>query len=224
MKRSFFIGPLIACSFTVPLAAETNRVETPDGCTPVATVMKTVCQATTVFRCANSIESHTYQNGEHAVIHEYQPNWDMVGFRFAGFAGASMTAIAGSRDDTNLNELIKTGQTEENGKFVMNTRMIKDRPYVLSGQVSLSEDVAEFGGAAFRTGSIKRLFEREPGAGGMAFEVDIYVSEDPDLFIEGSWTRSVFGSETEMFDQTPYAIAWPGEDGFLATMPDQGCE
>lgn len=224
MKMSSLIAVPFLALIAAPGDLRAETVAVPEGCTAVATVLKSLCQATTIFECGASREAHTFRDGEPTVVHVYTPDWKMTEFRFAGFSGASMTAVPGTVANTRLEELLDTGTSEEAGDFVMNTRMIKDRPYTMSGRIEMAEDEPELGGAVFKKARMFRLFELKPGAGGMEFEIDLYISGDPDVFIEGSWTRSVSGSEKEMFDQTPYDVVWPGEENFMAVRSEQGCE
>ncbi len=207
-----------------PLPARAGTAAIPENCSAIATALKTSCHATTIFDCGASREAHTYRADEHMVVHVYSPAWELTEFRYAGFEGLRMTAIPGTGVNTRLDQLLQAGSAEETGQFVLNTGMIKDRGYTLSGHIEMTGENPDLGGTVFRKARMHRTFEVKPGAGGMYFRIDLYVSTDPDLFVEGNWARSVFGSEMEEFDQTPYAIAWPGDDGFLATRSERGCD
>lgn len=214
----------IAAALVFANGSAQAEVAIPEGCTPIATVLKTECHATTLMECGARREAHGYKDGELLVVHEYSPAWELIEFRYAGFSGASMTAVPGTVANMQIETLLETGRSEESGEFLMNTGMIKDRSYTLSGHIELTGETVELGNTQFQKALITRLFETKPGAGGMVFTIDMYVSPERDVLVEADWTRSVFDSETELFNQTPYHLAWPGEDGFLADKPEQGCE
>lgn len=209
----FIVSPVLA-----------NEVAVPEGCMAIATVYKTSCHATTMFDCGASKEAHTFRSDVPLVVHVYTPDWEMTGFRFAEIEGASMESIPDTGANTNLAQLLTTGKSEEAGQFLMNTGVVKDRKYFLSGQIELKDETVEFGEEKYQQALMHRIFEPKPGAGGMDFEIDVYYSPEKDLLIEGTWSRSIFGSPKETFDQTPYRVLWPGEEGFLATRSEQGCE
>lgn len=224
MKRSQLAAVAMTGLMLMPGAVWAETVPVPEGCTPIATALKTSCHATTLLDCGATREAHTFRDGEPIVVHVYTPEWEMTEFRFAAFSGARMTAVPGTGANTELDVLLDSGRSEESGSFLMNTPMIEDRPFTMRGHIDLTDETPELGGIPFRKARMYRSFEREPGDGNMSFELDIYVAPESDLFIEGSWTRSVRGGTQEAFDQTPYHVAMPGETGFLAVRSEQGCE
>ncbi|TMM52682.1 hypothetical protein [Sulfitobacter sabulilitoris] len=205
-------------------ASADDQMVLPAGCTAIATVQKSQCHATTVLDCGDRKEAHTFQDGGYRVIHVYKPDWEMTEFRFAEMGGARMTAVPDTGSNIRLSELLETGSSEEDGVFLLNTGVIRDRKYTLEGRVELTGEDVDIGGATFKKGRIYRTFALKPGAGGLEFEVDLYVSPERDLMFEASWQRSIFGNNLETFDQAPVSIAWPGDAGFMATRPEVGCE
>ncbi|WP_371224894.1 hypothetical protein [Roseovarius sp. 2305UL8-3] len=201
-----------------------NEIPVPEGCTPVVTVMKNSCFATTLFDCGASKEAHSYTDGKLQIIHDYNADWELKEFRLISMNDARMTAVPGTGANMKIKELLEIGSVEENGDFLFNTGVIEDRKYNLDGRVELSDNIVTLSDVPFRKGRIYRTFELEPGAGGLDFEMDLYVSSDPDLVIEASWQRSIKGNNVEAFDLTPQSLIWPGEAGFLTDRSEFGCE
>lgn len=200
------------------------QVAIPPQCQPIATVLKASCNATTLIDCGSSREAHTYRKGKLQVVRVFTSDWRMTEFRQPGFSGMRMTAVPGTLANTNIPALLNAGWSQEAGRFTLSTRMIENRPYVLTGHIELTGETEFLGGVWFQKARAYRVFETEIGGGGMEFEIDMYVSAKRNLMFEADWTRSVFGSERERFTQTPFGLAWPGEPGFMATESEADCD
>ncbi|MDU9006077.1 hypothetical protein [Sedimentitalea todarodis] len=199
------------------------QVAVPADCKAIATVLKTSCYATTLFDCGESREAHTYHEGKLQVVHAFTPAWELTEFRQPGFSGMKMSAVPGTVANTNIAALLEAGWSQETGQFTLSTRMIENRPYVLTGRIELTEETVALGGIEFRKARMFRVFETDIGTGGMEFEIDIYLSPERDILFEADWSRSVFGSNQEHFAQTPFHLAWPGQPGFLSTKSGGKC-
>lgn len=221
------VGPLafavICAAALLGFGTARAQVAVPANCRAIATVLKTSCYATTLIDCGISREAHTYHKGKPQVVHAYTSKWETTEFRQPGFSGMKMTAVPGTVANTNITALLEAGWSQEAGKFTLSTRMIKNRPYVLTGRIELTDETVTLGGVEFRKARMYRVFETEIGTGGMEFEIDIYLSPERNIMFEADWTRSVFGSDQEHFVQTPIHLAWPGEPGFLSTSSGEAC-
>ncbi len=220
----FFTAFLLPVLLAGQSGLAADQIPVPEGCTPLVTVMKNSCFATTVMDCGTSKEAHSYTDGDLQIIHAYAPDWQLEEFRLVSMNGASMTAVPETGSNMKIQELLENGRVEESGEFLFNTGVIEDRKYNMVGRVELSGEDVDLSGVSFKQGRIFRTFELQPGAGGMDFEMDLYVSSNPDLVIEASWQRSIMGNNLETFDLTPLSLAWPGEHGFLADRSEVGCD
>lgn len=224
MKKTLqFAGVSLLALMTAPGGLQAQTAPVPEGCTPLVTVLKNSCVATTVFDCGDTRLAHTYETGVLTAINVYTPEWEFSEFRYPEEDSVRMVYVEGSGSSLALDQLWDSGETPSSGQFLVSTRVIRDRNYTMSGRNELTGE-ATLNGVPFRTGKIYRLFEITPGNGGLEFETEIYVSRDKDLFLEGAWRRSISGNNLEVFDHTPYALAMPDDAGFLADRSEQGCE
>ncbi|MEY8827393.1 hypothetical protein AB9K34_03075 [Sedimentitalea sp. XS_ASV28] len=205
----------------VPAAAQ---IPVPADCRAIATVLQASCNATTLLDCGVSREAHTYQKGELQIVRVFTPDWKLTEFRDPGFGDMRMTAVPGTVSNTNIPALLSAGWSQESGRFTLSTRMIDNRSYVLSGYIELTGETEFLGGVRFQKARIHRSYETDFGAGGMEFEIDMYVSAERDLMFEAAWSRSVFGSKREYFAYTPFGLAWPGQEGFMAAESEADCD
>jgi hypothetical protein len=222
MKATFWAMTVLTFGTTGSVYAQTAAV--PEGCDAVATIQKQSCFATTVFECADGKQVNSYQNDELQSIHFHSSTWQIVSFLMIEMGNAEMRAIESSGSNTNLNAAMDAGVETESGKFLLNTGVIKDREYTMSGTLTMSGETLDLNGVTFAKGSVSRVFEINPGDGGLGFDAEIYYAPDLDLFVEGKWTRSMFGDTQQSFDQTPVGLSLPGDSGFLATKSEVGCE
>lgn len=223
MKTLQLAGLALSASMMASGGAWAQQVPVPESCTPLVTVLKNSCVSTTVFDCGATRVAHTYASGAQVAIHVYASDWEFSEFRYPEENSVRMVFVEGSGSSVALDSLWESGETPADGQFLMSTGVIKDRAYTMSGRNELTGETT-ISDVPFRSGKIFRLFELTPGGGGLAFETDIYVSRDQDLFIEGAWQRTVFGNNLEVFDHTPYALAMPGDAAFLSDRSERGCE
>ena len=224
MKNQIPILSVLSFTALVGTALAADQVAVPNGCAPLATIHKAMCHTTTMMDCGDRREAWTYNNGEPIVVHVYASDWDMKQFRYADGQALQMTAVPNSGSTMDLADAVASGSVPETGVFLMSTNIIKDRKYTLDGRIEMPGETVDLNGVSFYKGRIYRTFELKPGAGGLEFEVDVYVAQDRDLIFEASWQRSIFGNNLEVFDQTPHAVYFAGEAGFLAAKPEIGCE
>ncbi len=137
-----------------------DQIAVPEGCSPVVTIMKNGCNASTVFDCGSSKETHTYTKGKMRVVHAYKSDWELEEFRFADRGGAQMTAVPDTGSNMQIDTLLETGNIEESGDFLLNTGVIEDKKYNMRGRVELSGEEATYSGVIFKKGRIFRTFER----------------------------------------------------------------
>lgn len=220
--RAGFAAVFAAFALAHPAGAQ-DLVETPSGCTAVATVHKEACFATTIFRCGDQFRSITYRNGAEDHEHLYDSDWSLLAYltnlpnaprmdRLPEAGGASMSFA----------ELAETGASPASGTYKMVTGRI-DRDFLLSGESRLTGETVAIGAHEFEVGMSDRLFEPKPGAGGLTFAIEFLISRDLGVFIEGSMTRNAFGAGDERLEQTPQLVALPGEPGHLARRSEFGC-
>lgn len=210
---------LILCT---PLAAEQAVV--PEGCTPVVTVHKNSCATSVILQCEGGFEVHGYRSGRRDQGHAYTADWGLASFDYQGDSGTRFLRAPGQGEWMNLSNLIADGEDTEDGIMLFTTRVVNDREFSIVGSYTLDGEEAYLSGKPFRTGTLKRQFER-PGieSSRLNVEFDILVSEELNLFIEGSYTTTPFEGDPIPADYTPRAVVFEGEEGFLATQSQFGC-
>lgn len=197
----------------------------PAGCKPVATVHKNSCTVSTIFDCGSTRQVISYVNGKPDQTHFYDRNWGLTGFLYQANDETRFDLEQGSGEVMKLSDLVSDGIDAEHGVLLFSTRVVKNRPFQLDGAFELTDDTVDLSGHTFRTGRLNRMFERENVAGSrLDFELDIYVSEQLDLFLEGSIISRAEGVDARTTDHTPRAISFEGDPGFLAVRSDFGCE
>lgn len=210
---------LLLSFLTVPAWSEV--ADTPEGCSAIATAHRNSCIATTVFACESGFQSQTYNRGSLQGQHYYSDNWQVQGYEADGL---SLARIDNTPQLLPLSQLFTKGWYPEEGQFALNTSIIKNRIYTLEGETTLGVETATFSDTVFRLGHTKMTFAPKPGGAGLDFDIEIFVSADPDLRLEGNWTRSAFGSDPELLDQQVRAVYFDGDAGFMQTMSEYGCE
>lgn len=200
-------------------------VEVPQGCTPLATVHKNECRTTTLLMCGKDRQVLTFANGRPDIVHFYDGDWALAGFLYQANANTRFDRKPGVGDMLNLERLIADGQDTEDGVLLFSTRVVKNREFMIQGSYTLSNEVVELSGHMFRKGALRREMQREGiDSSWLGFDIDIYVSEELGLFIEGDLVNHARGRESFSVDHTPRAIRFEGEPGFLATRSEFGCE
>ncbi|MEX0337663.1 MAG: hypothetical protein AB3N11_01345 [Arenibacterium sp.] len=220
MKNRFI--SVLALTLCSPVAAEVADV--PAGCTPVVTVHKNSCATSVIFQCTGGFEVHGYRSGRRDQGHAYFPDWGLASFDYQGDSGTRFLRPPGQGEWMSLQNLIADGKDIEKGTILFTTRVVNDREFRIEGEYTLDGEEAYLSGKPFRTGKLKRRFER-PGieSSRLNVEFDILVSEELNLFIEGSYSTTPYQRDAFEFDYTPRAIVFEGEDGFLATSSQYGC-
>lgn len=200
------------------------QAQIPEGCEPLATVHKNGCAVSTLFQCADGFTVHGYHEGRLDQVHYYDSGWGLRGFLYQGNNETRFDTVPGG-ETMKLSDLVADGEDVELGTMLFSTRVVKGREFTLEGTYTLTDEVVTLDGVDFKSGSFLRMFER-PGVEGSRgeFEFDILVSEERNLFIEGSSTRFSEQGEPVHFDNTPRAIRFQGQEGFLASQSQFGCE
>ena len=88
----------------------------------------------------------------------------------------------------------------------------------------MSDEVVTIDGVAFRKGRAARLFSPKPGGDGISFEIELLVSADQNLILEGDLTRSAFGSTPEVLEADIRALHFVGETGLRQLNTEYGCD
>ncbi|MEX0280226.1 MAG: hypothetical protein AB3N13_03425 [Arenibacterium sp.] len=216
---------LIAILAMIPGAAVgAEPAVVPQGCSPRVTVHKNSCATSIIMQCSDGFEVHGYRDGRRDQGHAYFPDWGLASFDYQGDSGTRFLRVPDEGDWMKLSDLIANGEDTEEGTMLFTTRVVNDREFKIVGRYTLDGEEAYLSGKAFRTGKLKRRFER-PGIESSRLEVefDILVSEELNLFIEGSHLTTLFGQDPYFADYTPRAVVFEGEDGFLATSSQYGC-
>ena len=196
------------------------QVVTPEGCSPLATVHRNSCIATTVFSCAAGYQMHTYAYGKFDGVLHYSKDWVFNGYSEPGLDLArtdSSTLVAP------IDNLLTKGWMTEEGNFALSTKLFKNRTYALTGESTLGIETVVFNDTVFRAGSTYRDFARQAGGAGFGFEVEFLYSEDRDLRIEGVWTRTSAGGTPDRLAHDIRAVYFEGEAGFMAATSEYGC-
>ncbi|WP_299825279.1 hypothetical protein [uncultured Roseobacter sp.] len=223
LTRSAALALLLSAAAPIVLAED--RVRVPNACTAVATVHKNSCVTTSIMQCANSSwQALTFRRGKPLGTTHYDRDWAFVKWETHDANSLTMEHVPGSGISMNIRDLMDIGYHEAQGEFVLTTNIIDGQPYVLSGRTEYSGANVTVGDEEFLVFKADRLFEREAGAGGLAFNVDVLVSLSRELVIEGKWSRRVLDGDEEVLDYTPQAIYERGDPGFLATTSEFGCE
>lgn len=204
-------------------AQETAPV--PEGCTALATVHKNACITTHLMMCGQDRQVVTFVDGRPDIVHYYDGTWGFAGFLYQANANTRFDRKPGAGEVLNLDQLIADGEDVEDTILLLNTRVVKDREFMFQGTYTLSDEVVELSGHQFRKGAVHREMQREGiESSWLGFDIDIYVSSELGMFVEGDLTNHAPGRESFTEDHTPRAIRFEGEPGFLATRSEFGCE
>ncbi|MEM9638455.1 MAG: hypothetical protein AAGA94_12465 [Pseudomonadota bacterium] len=216
---------MLALVVSAPVALADGTVRVPDGCTAVATVHKNSCVTTSIMQCAGSTwQALTYRRGKPLGTATYDRDWGFTKWETHEANRLTFAHVPGSGVSMNIRDMLDIGYHDAGGEFLMTTNIIDGQSYMLSGRTEATGAVVTVDGEEFIEYQAQRLFEREPGAGGMVFEVDVLVSLQRELVLEGAWSRRIMDSDADVFDHAPRRIADRGEPGFLAATSEFGCE
>ncbi|MEX0351086.1 MAG: hypothetical protein AB3N15_16805 [Paracoccaceae bacterium] len=209
-------------AFSGPAAAQ---MQVPQGCTALATVHKNSCAVSTIMDCGQTLLVRGFRDGHADSASVYDGNWGMLEFLYRANAETRFTLKPGSGEKLDLDKLISDGVATENGIFLFNTRVVKNREFNFEGQYTLGDEEVVLDGHSFRKGTVLREMERDGIEGSkIGFGLDLLVSDDLNLMIEGNITRHFEGQDSLTVDQTPRAIRFPDQPGFLATKSEFGCD
>ncbi|WP_147232874.1 hypothetical protein [Phaeobacter gallaeciensis] len=208
------------------LAWAQETIVIPQGCTPLATVHQTACNVTTLLTCGDDQrQALSYKKGNLDQVHLFDANWGLQGFLYQANAETRFDLKPGFGETFVLADLIKDGADSEDGIMLFSTRVVKNREFLLRGSYDLTGETVDLDGHVFRKGTLSREMGREGIASSwLGFEFDILVSEELDLFIEGSVVNKAEGRDDFEISQEPQSIRFEGDAGFLASMSEFGCD
>jgi hypothetical protein len=215
----------LVMAFGLGTAAWAQTAEIPAGCTPRATVHKQSCVATTIFDCGTRLDVVSYENGKKAGVHFYDMTWGFAGFLFQANPETRFDRKAGDGEVVNLSTLLAEGTDHEKTTVLFSSRVVKGRQYLIEATLTMSGESIELDGHTLQHGTFDRTFERKGiESTRLSYAFDFYVSEDLDLFIEGSQVRRAEGVDDVHIDHTPLGLRLEGQPGFLATVSEFGCD
>lgn len=221
MKSTRLAFAFFGAALTAPVAQA--EVVTPPNCTPKVTISKASCVTTTVFDCGDRYEEHGYVNGELVDTHLFTKDWALLGYALRGDA-QEMTVLMEDGHSITLAQLLSEGKGTTQRKVTASMGRLKDLPFKLEASATLTDRTVDLSGNTFQIVELTRVMTRANGANPLEFKFDVLVSEELDLFIEGKYTRATSGAEPELKDYTPLALHFPGEPGFMADRPQEGCD
>ncbi|WP_195821256.1 hypothetical protein [Roseobacter sp. MH60115] len=208
-----------------PVAVADEPVRVPEGCAAVATVHKNSCVTTTILQCTDgSWQALSYRRGQLMSTDHYEKGWDFTKWETEGAGAMEFSAVPGTGSAMAVADLAATGSHTASGDFVMNSNIIKDQAYTLSGQTKATGETVTISGEILDIYLAERAFARKGADQVLNFSADIFVSRARDLVVEGDLGRAVNNGTREQFDFTPQAIYGPGEPGFMMTMSEFGCD
>lgn len=207
----------------VMVSAAQARIDVPAGCTPVVTAHQSSCVTTAIFSCDHGILAHRFVGDTLMSWNLYNADWTPVQWVALEPGLMDVERVEKTSLPPMLGDLSTQGRVEEAGQFTLNSKVIKDRPYTLSGETVLSDEVVTLDGIPFRRGKVSRLFSPKGNSSGISFEIEIFVSEDRNLILEGDLTRSAFGSTPEVLHCDIQDLHFEGDAGFLHLNTEHGC-
>ena len=216
----------LACvlCFCAPGAMAQSAAIVPEDCTPVATVHKNNCVASTIVTCGEGEHrSLTYRRGKLSSTNSYDADWSFTKWETRGAGAMEFAAVPGTGAAMSVAALKATGTHEGTGDFVINSKVIRNQGYTLTGSTNATGETVTVSGEAFAVYHADRAFARKGASQVLTFAVDIYISQSRDLVIEGTGSRGVNDMPMQSFDMTPRAVYGPGDPGFLQTMSEFGC-
>lgn len=221
MKSTRLAFAVLGAVLTAPVAQA--EVVTPQNCTPMVTISKASCVATTVFDCGERFEEHSYVRGELVDTHLFKKDWALLGYALRGDA-QEMTVLMENGHSLTLAQLLREGKGTTQRDVVASLGRLKDLPLKLNATATLTDRTVDLSGNTFQVVELTRVITRSNGANPLEFKFEVLVSEELDLFIEGKYTRATPGAQPELKDYTPLALHFPGEPGFMANRPQEGCD
>ncbi|MFD3190401.1 hypothetical protein ACFMPD_09020 [Sedimentitalea sp. HM32M-2] len=198
------------------------EVPVPQGCTPIVTIERNSCVATTVFDCGDHFLDHGFVSGVLNDTHRFTKDWAFAGYALRNNL-QTLEVLFDEGQSVTLPALVENGSARTDRKAMVATGRIKDIEYRLQAEATLGQDMVMLDGHAFRTGTLVRNFVPAKRSNNLVFEFDILVSEDLNLFIEGAYARQTQGSAPEKLAQDPVSLRFPGQPGFLAKQLEAGC-
>ena len=196
----------------------------PEGCSAVATVHKNNCVASTIVTCGDAgHQSLTYRRGKLSSTNSYDADWSFTKWETRGAGAMEFSAVPGTGAAMSVAALKETGTHEGTGDFVINSKVIRNQGYTLTGSTIATGETVTVSGEEFAVYHADRAFARKGATQVLTFAVDIYLSQSRDLVIEGTGARGVNDMPMQSFDMTPRAVYGPGDPGLLQTMSEFGC-
>lgn len=222
MQRHMRTVTTIATLLLAAAAAAATEVSVPQGCTPIVTIERNSCVATTVFDCGDHFLDHGYVSGVLHDTHRFKKDWAFAGYALRNNL-QTLEVLFDEGQSVTLPALVETGSARTDRKAMVATGRIKDIEYKLQAEATLGQDTVMLDGHAFRTGTLRRSFVPAKGTNTLVFEFAILVSEELNLFIEGDFARQTHASAPEKIEQAPVSLRFSGEPGFLAQKLEAGC-
>lgn len=196
----------------------------PETCTAVVTAHNNSCSTTTMLNCgAEGWKGVSYVRGQLSGVSHYSTHWNFVKWETEGAARMVIEIVPGSGAAMDVRDLREKGEHVAEAEFVINTKVLKDQGYVLTGTTKPTGEVVMLGDEAFDVFEGVRTFERRGAKATLNFRFDLLFSQTRDLMLEGRSARAVNNTGWREFAMEPIALRGPGEDGFLATMSEFGC-
>lgn len=204
-------------------AVTAQEVAVPQGCEPVVSIRKQSCVVTTVFDCGNRFEEHGYIRGELSHTHVFDKGWAFAGYRLKNNVQTVDIDFTEGHSIT-LEKLLTDGTATGERDASVGTGRLRGLEYRLLSRADMTDETVDLSGHRFRKVRMHRSFVRKQGDNQLDFDFEIFVSEELNLFIEGSYSRKTKGRDAEWLDQGPLALSFAGEPGFMATGHKGACD
>jgi hypothetical protein len=216
------LAVVVAAVFGLPGAvAAQGTFALPAGCTAYVTVQKADCSVSHLFRCEADPEGY-----------QRRVDLDETGLTYLGVidsetqwiesfhaAGSYTTTLApGAADPASLSELIATGR--DGLDFQTYSDAFGLTRYV--GEDRLTGETVTIDGVNLQRTAFRMDVYDEAGQLIWTIEGNEFIHPEWRTFLSG--TRSFAeGGEVVAEDGTPVAFIFPGEPGFLGSVPRNGC-
>ena len=209
-----------------PLPAQAQSAEIPNGCQPVVTVHRANCSAATVMDCQNRFETHSYHEVNIEDISVFTRDWAMIGYTRLGNPKQTLRleAAENSPPGFSFTQLPHQPLQHHVRPFRFSTNTIEERPFNAIETYALGDTEITISGVPFLRGRLKRAYEPpDPNFPRLEMDVELYLSLESGLLLEGSFVSRDDGAEVHNVDRTPIALTIEGQRGFLATQSAFPC-
>lgn len=205
-----------------PLVAQDLAV--PESCNAVATVHYSACETTTYLQCGDAgWLGVTHMRGKQLGVTHYGTDWNFLKWETEGSARMTFEIVPNSGKALDWDVLREDQVQEASADYVINTKVLKNQGFVLSGSTRATGEVVTLNGEAFDVYEGERNFKRNGASMTLNFRMRLLFSQERDLMIDGSSQRAVNGHGWMPVATQPQALRGPGEPGFLATTSEFGC-